>query len=139
MLTFDQPNTLMDSPVLQQAGVTPTFESPEKSVTSKVYSQARIANVGKSELYKRQWGDGERVIEVLGRSIAVPCERPWQCALADEGSWRRSAVVRLKEAVSGTLCAVLVCTYVQIVCMKLVPRDVYESAVIVPTVCTLSP
>ncbi|GFZ44251.1 hypothetical protein JCM24511_01973 [Saitozyma sp. JCM 24511] len=65
------PNTLMDSPVLQQAGVTPTFESPEKSVTSKVYSQARIANVGKSELYKRQWGDGERVVEVLA-GVEVP-------------------------------------------------------------------
>ncbi|RSH80761.1 hypothetical protein EHS25_007097 [Saitozyma podzolica] len=65
------PNTLMESPVLQQAGVTPTFESPEKSVTSKVYSQARIANVGKSELYKRQWGDGERVVEVLA-GVEVP-------------------------------------------------------------------
>jgi hypothetical protein len=93
----------MDSPVLQQAGVTPTFESPEKSVTSKVYSQARIANVGKSELYKRQWGDGERVVEVLGKSMGTAVQAA-VIERADHDSWRRSALVRLKEAVPGTVC-----------------------------------
>ncbi|KAK4688948.1 hypothetical protein P7C73_g1166, partial [Tremellales sp. Uapishka_1] len=67
----ERPNTLMESPVLREAGVQPIFESYEKSLTSKVYSQARISKVGKSELYKKTWGDGEVVVEMIA-GVEVP-------------------------------------------------------------------
>lgn len=44
------------------------FESDEHALTSKVYSQARISRVGKSDTYKRPWGDGEVVVEMIGGS-----------------------------------------------------------------------
>ncbi len=66
----ERPNTLLDSPVLQRAGVQRVFENG-KGLSSKVYSQARIARVGKSETYKRQWGDGEVVVEMIA-GVEVP-------------------------------------------------------------------
>lgn len=56
----------MESHVLQAAGVRRTFEGA--GISSRDYSKARIAKVGKSETYKRAWADGEVVVEMIGES-----------------------------------------------------------------------
>ncbi|KAL1406675.1 hypothetical protein Q8F55_008381 [Vanrija albida] len=68
----EKPNTLLaESAVLQRAGVRRVFESDDHALTSKVYSQARISRVGKSETYMRPWGDGEVVVEMIA-GVEVP-------------------------------------------------------------------
>ena len=60
-----QPNTLLESPVLQRAGVQAVFP-PGGGVTTQAFSRARVAKVGKSEMYKKDWGNGEILTEVIG-------------------------------------------------------------------------
>ena len=62
-----RPNTLVESPVLQKAGVAMTFE-PGKEITAREFSRARIAKVGKSEMYKQSWANGAKLVEVIGES-----------------------------------------------------------------------
>ena len=65
----ERPNTLMQSPVLQAAGVKQFF--PGEAPTAKAYAQARIKGVGKSDTYKKVWGEGEVVVEVID-GVEVP-------------------------------------------------------------------
>lgn len=85
----ERPDTLMRSGVLRRAGCVPLWagagagrpegaesgeegaEQGEKGLSSRVYSQARIARVGKSETYMKQWGDGEVVVERIA-GVDVP-------------------------------------------------------------------
>lgn len=60
-----RPNLLTQSPVLQRAGVSAHFEQG-MTIDAKTFSRARVAKVGKSDMYKKAWGKGERVVEVIG-------------------------------------------------------------------------
>jgi isopenicillin N synthase-like dioxygenase len=61
-----RPDLIVDSPVLQKAGVKSSFKDG-KTIDAKTFSRARVAKVGKSDLYKQPWGAGDRVVELIGR------------------------------------------------------------------------
>ena len=77
-----RPNTLIDSPVLQRAGVETKMFEDGKTIDAKTFSRARVAKVGKSEAYKKPWADGERLVEVIG---TFRC--PLSAATLTENSW----------------------------------------------------
>lgn len=79
--------------MLQKAGVHAHFEEG-KTIDSYTFSKARVAKVGKSEMYKQPWGKGERIVEVIGetttsstqRSKALIRQLVWKCLISVDGS-----------------------------------------------------
>ncbi|ORX39267.1 Clavaminate synthase-like protein [Kockovaella imperatae] len=65
-----RPNLLTQSPVLRDAGVKAHFEH-DKTITAREFSRARVAKVGKSNVYKQDWGEGQRLVEVIA-GVEVP-------------------------------------------------------------------
>ena len=64
-----RPNLLTESPVLRKAGVKAHFEDG-KTIDARTFSRARVSKVGKSDIYKKSWGDGQRLVEVIGEYLA---------------------------------------------------------------------
>lgn len=65
-----RPNLLTESPVLQKAGVHAHFDEG-KTIDAKTFSRARVAKVGKSDIYKQPWGKGTKLVEVIA-GVEVP-------------------------------------------------------------------
>ncbi|WWC58799.1 uncharacterized protein I303_101343 [Kwoniella dejecticola CBS 10117] len=65
-----RPDLLVDSPVLQRAGVKSIFKDG-KNIDALTFSRARVAKVGKSDIYKQPWGAGARLVEVIA-GVEVP-------------------------------------------------------------------
>ena len=63
--TMCDPNLLTESLVLRKAGVKSSFEDG-KTIDAKTFSRARVSKVGKSNMYKQTWGEGQRLVEVIG-------------------------------------------------------------------------
>ncbi|OCF41964.1 hypothetical protein I317_04266 [Kwoniella heveanensis CBS 569] len=65
-----RPDLLVESPVLQKAGVKSLFKDG-KTIDALTFSRARVAKVGKSDVYKQAWGPGSRLVEVIA-GVEVP-------------------------------------------------------------------
>ncbi|KAJ5607367.1 hypothetical protein N7537_003986 [Penicillium hordei] len=67
----ERPNTLLESPVLQRAGITKRIFELGKEPVSKDYAHARIANTGKTAGWKTAAGTGGVEYDIIG-GIKVP-------------------------------------------------------------------
>ncbi|WWC58131.1 uncharacterized protein I303_100666 [Kwoniella dejecticola CBS 10117] len=65
-----RPDLLTESSVLQEAGVHSLFKDG-KTIDALTFSRARVAKVGKSEVYKQSWAAGTRLVEVIA-GVEVP-------------------------------------------------------------------
>ncbi|WVF65611.1 hypothetical protein IAT40_000341 [Kwoniella sp. CBS 6097] len=65
-----RPDLLTESPVLQKAGVKSLFKDG-KTIDALTFTRARVAKVGKSDVYKQSWGPDTRLVEVIA-GVEVP-------------------------------------------------------------------
>ncbi|WWC86470.1 uncharacterized protein L201_001347 [Kwoniella dendrophila CBS 6074] len=65
-----KPDLLKDSPVLRKLNRESMFKDG-KTIDAKTFSRARVSKVGKSDIYKSNWGKGERLVEVIA-GVEVP-------------------------------------------------------------------